>query len=67
MEHLTWQRVGHNGESAGIEVAFTNAVVYVRNVGQAERPFAFSIDEWRAFVRGVKSGAFDNVADRLNH
>ena len=61
MQNLKWRKSSKsNDQGLCVEVAFNAETVYVRdskspNIG----PFAFTADEWEAFVSGVKNDEFD--------
>jgi Domain of unknown function (DUF397) len=49
-----------NGSSACVEVRFVGDGVGVRNSRHPYGPtLRFTLDEWRAFVEGVRAGEFD--------
>jgi hypothetical protein len=59
--HVTWQKSSYSGANGGgcVEVAHVSAVVAVRDSKDPDGPrLAFSPQEWRAFVAGVKAGEF---------
>ncbi|MFC4068898.1 DUF397 domain-containing protein [Actinoplanes subglobosus] len=57
---LTWRRSSFCNNGACVEVAFFEGSVFVRDTKDPQRePIAYSSDEWRAFIAGVKGGEFD--------
>lgn len=42
-----------------VEVEFASKRVRVRNSKQPEAIVEFSLDEWDAFIKGVRAGEFD--------
>jgi hypothetical protein len=59
--HVTWRKSSYSGNSGGgcVEVGQLPAVVAVRDSKDPDGPrLAFSPQEWRAFVAGVKAGEF---------
>jgi hypothetical protein len=42
-----------------VEVAHHLDKVYIRNSKQPGNELVFSVEEWTAFIRGVKDGEFD--------
>jgi hypothetical protein len=56
----TWRRATLCNSGSCVEVAGTQAGVAVRDSKQSNGPLLhYTADEWRAFVRGVKAGEFD--------
>jgi hypothetical protein len=63
LSDVTWRKSSYSGSSGGgcVEVAqFPASAVGVRDSKDPEGPkLLFALDEWRAFVAGVKAGQFD--------
>jgi hypothetical protein len=59
---LVWLKSSASGSGNCVEVAQTEAAVYVRN---SKRPLAgvvaFTGGEWEAFLIGVRKGEFDRT------
>ncbi len=50
-----------------VEVAFKDDAVAVRDAKNRDQaPLLFTRAEWKAFVRGVKAGEFDQLKSHLN-
>lgn len=59
---LPWRRSSfcHGGEC--VEVAVSDGVVLVRDTKSPQTgPLSYTLDEFRAFVRGVVAGEFDDL------
>ena len=59
--HVRWRKSSYSGANGSgcVEVAQVPAVVAVRDSKDPDGPrLAFSPQEWRAFVAGVKAGEF---------
>jgi hypothetical protein len=57
-----WRRSSHCSGAAStcVEVAIGDHVVAVRDSKAAASPvLRFTVEEWRAFVRGVRAGEFE--------
>lgn len=63
ISHLTWRKASHSTSNGGncVEVAvIPPSAVAVRDSKDPDGPkLAFTPDDWRAFVAGVKVGEFD--------
>ena len=61
--HVTWRKSSYSTSQGGgcVEVAqFPASAVGVRDSKDPQGPkLLFTLDEWRAFVAGVKAGQFD--------
>lgn len=59
--HLTeaWQKSSFCGNTACVEVALAGDEIAVRDSKNATSPvLKFTVDEWQAFVAGVRAGEF---------
>jgi hypothetical protein len=57
---LAWRSSSFCNNAACVEVAFFEGSVLVRDTKDPQRePLAYTSDEWRDFLAGVKSGEFD--------
>jgi hypothetical protein len=55
-----WQKSSYCSTSACVEVAVTSNGVLVRDSKNPEvAPLSFNMDEWSAFVQGVRAGEFN--------
>lgn len=55
-----WQKSSYCGSSACVEVALTPQAVFVRDSKNPQvEPLSFTMDEWSAFVQGVRAGEFN--------
>ena len=55
-----WRKSSHSNLSGCVEVAVVDTEVAVRNARHPDSPvLEFTIDEWRAFLDGVRDGEFD--------
>jgi hypothetical protein len=55
-----WHKSSYCSTSACVEVAMTSDAVLVRDSKNNEvAPLSFTMDEWSAFVKGVRAGEFD--------
>ena len=55
-----WQRSSFCGANACVEVAEISGQFLLRDSKNPDvAPFAFTSEEWTAFVRGVRAGEFD--------
>ena len=63
ISRVTWRKTSYSGGNGGgcVEVAqLPPAVVAVRDSKDPDGPkLAFSPEDWRAFVAGVKAGEYD--------
>jgi hypothetical protein len=63
ISHVTWRKSSYSGANGGgcVEIAqFPAAAVGVRDSKNPEGPsLLLTVDEWRAFVAGAKTGQFD--------
>jgi Domain of unknown function (DUF397) len=63
ISHVTWRKASYSTSNGGncIEVAVVPpSAVAVRDSKDPDGPkLAFTPDDWRAFVAGVKAGEFD--------
>jgi hypothetical protein len=61
--HLTWRKSSYSTSNGGgcVEVArFPAPAIAVRDSKDPEGPrLVFTMDDWRAFVAGLKAGQFD--------
>jgi Domain of unknown function (DUF397) len=58
---LVWSRCSCDG-GACVEVATTGDTIFVRNSADPGGvPVTLNREEWRAFLAGVKEGAFDHL------
>ena len=60
-EQLSFERSSYCANSCCLEVGLASRTgkVYVRNSQNPGSQVAFSIEEWRAFLAGVKSDEFN--------
>ena len=42
-----------------VGVSFEKGRVFVTNTNTKDNPIEFSVEEWKAFIRGVKAGEFE--------
>jgi predicted secreted Zn-dependent protease len=56
---LTWRTSGRCGTGACVEVAQDVKAIYLRDSKDPAALLAFSHEEWKSFVAGVKAGEFD--------
>ncbi len=57
-----WRKSSRSNLTGCVEVAVADAEVAVRNSRHPDGPvLEFTIDEWRAFLDGVREGEFDIV------
>jgi hypothetical protein len=60
-----WRRSSRCNSGGCVEVAIDDTTVRVRNSTTPAAPgTAFTADEWRVFVEGVKAGDFDLPTDQ---
>jgi predicted secreted Zn-dependent protease len=58
-DRLTWRRSSHCSDSSCVEVAWIGEDVLVRDSKDPSGPvLGFSRRQWAAFLRGVRSGEF---------
>jgi hypothetical protein len=61
--HVTWRKSSYSTSNGGgcVEVArFPASAIAVRDSKDPDGPqLVFAMDEWRAFVAGLKAGQFD--------
>jgi predicted secreted Zn-dependent protease len=61
---IDWRRSGFCANSGCVEVGMKGSQVVVRDSKLLSSPvLAYTVDEWRAFVAGVKAGHFDDLCD----
>ena len=54
-----WQKSSYCGTNACVEVAMTSDAVFVRDSKNPQvTPLSFTVDEWSAFLQGVRAGEF---------
>lgn len=60
-DELSFERSSYCASSCCLEVAIVprGGKIFVRNSQEPGTRIAFSAEEWRAFVTGVKSNEFD--------
>lgn len=56
-----WTRSGFCDSSACVEVYQDNEGVLIRNSEQPDKAISFSVEEWGAFMLGIRVGEFDVV------
>jgi hypothetical protein len=57
-----WRRSSFCSNSTCVQVAGRGDVVAIRDSKVTDSPvLQYTIDEWRAFVEGVKAGEFDDL------
>ncbi|HEX7746372.1 MAG TPA: DUF397 domain-containing protein [Micromonosporaceae bacterium] len=60
LSRATWRRAPGDTSEGGVEVAFVDDLVGLRNSSQPDGPvLVFTTDEWDAFVAGAQDGEFD--------
>jgi hypothetical protein len=60
LTRATWQRAPGDVSGAGIEVAFVDDLIGLRNSAQPTGPvLVFTKAEWEAFVEGAQNGEFN--------
>jgi hypothetical protein len=59
LRRAVWQRAPGDGSAGGIEVAFVDDLVGLRNSARPAGPvLVFTRPEWDAFVAGAQNGEF---------
>lgn len=61
IEHLEWRRSSYCDAGTCVEVAVTDEHVHVRHSEDPTVKLTFSLDEWRAFIRGVSDQLIGDV------
>jgi hypothetical protein len=56
---LSFRKSSACASSACVEVAIEKGRVHLRNSKSASKTLMFDVDEWTAFVAGVRSGEFE--------
>jgi Domain of unknown function (DUF397) len=60
LARAVWQRAPGDDSNRGIEVAFVDDLIGLRNSAQPAGPvLVFTKPEWEAFVAGAQNGEFD--------
>jgi hypothetical protein len=60
-DELSFERSSYCANSCCVEVALVPHMgkIHIRNSQNASQQIEFSVEEWRAFLTGVKSDEFD--------
>jgi hypothetical protein len=60
LSKAVWRKSRHSGINGCVEVAVIGRTVAVRDSKDREGPMlSFRLDEWKAFLAGVRDGEFD--------
>ena len=63
---ISWRKSTASAETGCAEVAFGNNVVHMRHSKDASGSvLTFTMEEWSAFLTGVRRGEFDASTGRL--
>lgn len=59
-DDLIWWKSSYSNNTACVEVARERGLVFVRDTKDRSGPvLRFSVEEWNAFLGGVRDGEFD--------
>jgi hypothetical protein len=57
----TWRKSTFCASGECVEVAQHNGMIVLRDAEQPRGNVRYTAEEWRAFVRGIKAGEFDDL------
>ncbi len=60
-EQSAWRKASFCASGECVEIAQRNGMIVLRDSGQPRGHVHYTTEEWRAFVRGVKTGEFDDL------